>query len=87
MAPFGAIKPRSEGWFDEEVKKRGGTVFFPHMHVWSPATPLGLVCPLRTRTQTGQVGMTGPEADSKLVAKLGNRRIIQGEVQGHSVGC
>lgn len=55
------------------VKKRGGTVFFPHMHVWSPATPLGLVCPLRTRTQTGQVGMTGPEADSKLVAKLGNR--------------
>ena len=54
-------------------KKKGGTVFFTHMPVWSPATPLGLVCPLRTRTQTGQVGMTGPEADSKLVAKPGNR--------------
>ena len=62
-----------EGPLQGVVKKRGGTVFFPHKPVWSPATRLGLVCPFRTRTQTGLVGMTGPEADSKLVAKLGNR--------------
>lgn len=63
-----------EGPLQGVVKKKGGgTVFFPHKAVWSPATRLGLVCPFHTRTQTGLVGMTGPETNSKLVAKLGNR--------------
>ena len=62
-----------EGPLQGVVKKKKGNCVFSSHACLEPCTPLGLVCPLCTRTQTGPVGMTGPEADSKLVAKLGNR--------------
>lgn len=59
------------------VPSKKGAVFFPRCLSGVPTTPgytgLGFLSVLCSRTRTGPVGVTSPETNSKLVAKLGNK--------------